>query len=80
MESAIMKQFNEDIDKLYAALYNEKKMREKSEEGLQEYLKDIVLNLKGEIDKERNEREGTEETLLGLLEATCTKLNAASNL
>ena len=55
-------------------------MREKSEEGLQEYLKDIVLNLKGEIDKERNEREGTEETLLGLLEATCTKLNAASNL
>ena len=43
-----------------------------------EFLSETVASLKAEIDKERTERENTEETLLNLLEATCTKLNAAS--
>lgn len=41
-------------------------------------LKDVVTKVKAEIELERKSRETTEETLLGLLEDTCGKLNAAS--
>ena len=43
-------------------------------------LKDVVKRVKAEIDAERKEREQTEETLLNLLEDTCSKLNAATKL
>ena len=42
-------------------------------------LNDIVNKLKSEIEAERNEREEAEETLLGLLEETCNKLNSLTN-
>jgi hypothetical protein len=38
-------------------------------------LKDVVNRVKVEIEYERKDRETTEETLLNLLEETCTKLN-----
>lgn len=41
-------------------------------------LKDVVNKVKGEIDSERKNRESTEDTLLSLLEDTCSKLNTAS--
>jgi hypothetical protein len=41
-------------------------------------LKDVVNKVKAEIENEKKNRETTEETLLSLLEDTCTKLNAAS--
>lgn len=41
-------------------------------------LKDVVNKVKSEINHERKNRENTEETLLGLLEDTCSKLNSAS--
>ena len=34
--------------------------------------------LKQEIEKEKKDRESTEETLLNLLEETCTKLTTVS--
>lgn len=40
-------------------------------------LKDVVNKVKGEIDSERKNRESTEDTLLSLLEDTCSKLNTA---
>lgn len=36
--------------------------------------------MKGDIETERKDRELTEETLLTLLEDTCNKLNAASQI
>lgn len=41
-------------------------------------LKEVVHRVKTEIETEKKNREMTEETLLGLLEDTCNKLNAAS--
>ena len=38
-------------------------------------LKDVVNRVKVEVEYERKDREATEETLLKLLEDTCSKLN-----
>jgi len=38
----------------------------------------MVNRIKGELETEKKERESSEETLLSLLEETCTKLNTAS--
>ena len=38
----------------------------------------MVNKIKGELEGEKKERESSEETLLSLLEETCTKLNSAS--
>jgi hypothetical protein len=36
--------------------------------------------MKGDVENERKDRELTEETLLSILEDTCNKLNAASQI
>jgi len=41
-------------------------------------LREMINKIKQELDGEKKEREESEETLLSLLEETCTKLNAAS--
>jgi len=60
-------------------MVEEKKAREEQEEAMLEMLKEIISKVKEQIAIERNEREGTEETLVGLLEQTCNKLNSVSN-
>jgi len=40
----------------------------------------MITKMKGDIETERKDRELTEETLLTLLEDTCNKLNAASQI
>ena len=39
-------------------------------------LRDLVNRVKGEIDNERKDREGSEETILNLIEEACNKLSA----
>jgi hypothetical protein len=43
-------------------------------------LKDMITKIKMELETERKNREDNEETLLSLLEETCTKLNVATQL
>ena len=43
-----------------------------------EILRDMINRIKIEIETERKDREENEETLLSLLEDTCSKLNSAS--
>jgi len=43
-------------------------------------LRIMITKMKGDIETERKDRELTEETLLTLLEDTCNKLNAASQI
>ena len=40
-------------------------------------LRDVVSRVKTEMEQERNNREGTEENLLSLLEDTINKINSA---
>jgi len=40
-------------------------------------LKEMVSKIKTEIDSERRERQNNHETLLTLLEETCSKFNGA---
>lgn len=40
----------------------------------------MITKIKSEIEGERKDREITEETLLSILEDTCNKLNAASQI
>ena len=40
----------------------------------------MITKIKSEIEGERKDREVTEETLLSILEDTCNKLNAASQI
>ena len=42
------------------------------------HLVEVVAKMQNEMANERREREATEETLLKLLEDTCTKLNSAT--
>ena len=43
-------------------------------------LRVMITRMKAEIENEKKERETTEDTLLSLLEDTCNKLNAASQI
>ena len=43
-----------------------------------EILRDMINRIKQEIESERKDREENEETLLSLLEDTCSKLNSAT--
>lgn len=43
-------------------------------------LRMMITKTKSEIENERKAREGTEETLLALLEDTCNKLTNAGQL
>ena len=51
-----------------------KKNREKNEKDILEMIIDKVTKSKADIEAEREEREKTEETLISLLEDTCSKL------
>jgi hypothetical protein len=43
-------------------------------------LRSIINKIKTELENERREREQTEETLLNLLEETCSRLDAAAKV
>ena len=53
---------------------------EETEESMLEILRDMISRIKVEIETERKDREENEETLLSLLEDTCSKLNNAGDL
>ena len=57
-----------------------KKTREETEEAILEMLRVMITKMKGEIEKERKDRELTEETFLAILEETTNKLNQASQI
>lgn len=93
MDQNIMKKTTDELNKIGTSLTIEKKNREDSEQAIFDMLRDVVNRVKSEIDYERKNRslffcdfmakcfrEQTEETLLNLLEDTCNKINAASNL
>ena len=40
----------------------------------------MITKMKGDIEKERKDRELTEETFLSIFEETCNKLNQASQI
>jgi hypothetical protein len=86
-----MKKCSEELIKLTENIQSEKKNREESEVAIYDMLRDVVSKVKAEIETERRTRyflyrkfevirESTEETLIGLLEETCNKLNAASHV
>ena len=54
--------------------FYDKKNREQTEEAILEMLRVLVTKSKADIEAEREEREKTEETLISLLEDTCSKL------
>ena len=43
-------------------------------------LRVMITKMKSDVVSERKDREVTEETLLSILEDTCNKLNAASQI
>ena len=57
-----------------------KKTREETEEAILEMLRVMITKMKGEIERERKDRELTEETFLTILEETTNKLNQASQI
>lgn len=61
-------------------MVHEKKSREETEEAILEMLRIMITKMRNDIESERKEREITEDTFLSLLEDTCNKLNAASQI
>ena len=52
----------------------EKVSREGNEETMIETFKEMICKIKSELEAERSQREEADETLLKLLEETCTKI------
>ena len=52
----------------------EKVSREANEETMIETFKEMICKIKSELEAERSPREEADETLLKLLEETCTKI------
>lgn len=73
-----MKKFSEEIAELGKTISSQKVAREENEQAIFDMLKDVVERVKKEIEQEKNDRLETEESLLSLLEETCTKLNSAT--
>ena len=75
----MIKQIAEEFKVIEQELQAERKAREMEEEHLLELLKDVIQKVRQQIASERLDRERTEETFVNLLEATCNKLNLASD-
>jgi hypothetical protein len=52
----------------------EKVSREANEETMIETFKEMICKIKSELEAERSQREEADETLLKLLEETCTNI------
>ena len=56
------------------------KKKTESEESILEVLKEMVAKVKGDLEAEWKEWEAAEETLLGLLETTTSKISVSKPL
>lgn len=74
-DQEFVKKTSEELSKVSSLVLEEKKVSEEAQEALVEMLKEMVHRMKAEIESEKKERETTEDTLLTLLEDTCTKIN-----
>ena len=81
-DDAISKKILEEISKLQSICNEDKKTktREETEEAILEMLRIMITKMKADVEGERKDRELTEDTLLTILEDTCNKLNAASQI
>ena len=81
----INKRINEEFNRLFQIINNEKKAREETEEAFLDMLRSVINKMKIELENEKKERyfnklqrEKNEENLLTLLEETCNRLDAAT--
>mmetsp|Transcript_15952 Transcript_15952/g.20154 ORF Transcript_15952/g.20154 Transcript_15952/m.20154 type:complete len:85 (+) Transcript_15952:594-848(+) len=65
----------EEQDLVAQAIESERKARGDSEDEIVDMLKDMITKVRTELETEQTERGKNEDTLLGLLETTCQKLN-----
>jgi len=79
-DNVTLKKVQEEVAKLQNNISTEKKTREETEEAILEMLRLMITKTKIDIENEKKDRETTEETLLSILEDTCNKLNAASQI
>mgnify|MGYP003578415198 CR=1 FL=1 len=56
VDTAMMKRYTEELNKLNETIHNERKNREESETAIYDMLKDVVSKVKAEIDTEKKER------------------------
>ena len=55
-------------------------MREEAEGTVIDLIKETINKVKDALSEEKKERTETEETLIGILENTCIKLNSISQM
>ncbi len=53
----------------------EKKLRQVNEQKIMQKIKDITDEGRDALESERDQRDRSEEAMIGLLEETCRKLN-----
>ena len=73
-DDTIDKKTTDEIMQVQYIKKKKKKNSEQTEEAILEMLRVLVTKSKADIEAEREERERTEETLISLLEDTCSKL------
>ena len=75
-----LKKFQKKYQNYKVFVMKIKKTREETEEAILEMLRIMITKMKSDVEGERKDRELTEDTLLTILEDTCNKLNAASQI
>lgn len=79
MDQALIKQTSDEFIKIRESLEEEQRAREEGEDEIHNYLQEVLEQCQSQIANEKAEREKMEESLMVLLEATCSQLNSAVN-
>lgn len=70
----LLKKIKEEMGRMYEVVENQGKVREESHRLYTNAVDEMDSKIRQEILRERKEREMTEETLIRLLEETCTRV------
>jgi hypothetical protein len=80
MEQSLIRQTSEEFDRIREDLEEERRARELGEDEIANLVREVTLQLQERVLVEKAERERMEESILELLEETCTRLSNTSNL
>ena len=70
--------FNNEANDISQKFTREQEVNQNNKSKLQEVVEELVDKTRAEIVQERKERESNEDTLIGMLEQTCDKIQALS--
>ncbi len=79
-DKKILNEISHTFEDLGNSVQQERKKRDENDQASFDIIKEFVENARKEINAEKKEREKAEESFLGLMEDTCSKLQALAKI